>query len=301
MLVVDDLRHACGEPLPAGVTLIPFELTSPEARGEITRFRPHRVVHLAAQGGVARSVRDPAGDALANVVSTAALLRTCVDVGVQQVVFASSGGAIYGAATRQPTPERAPARPLSPYGAAKLACEGYLGMFSRTHGLRYCALRFGNVYGPHQDGTGEAGLVAISIVRLLARKPPVIFGDGGQSRDFVYVEDVAAAVLAALEGDHSGTFNIASGAAESVDRVVNELCRIAGQQSGPDYQPGRTGEVRSVQLDVSRALRTLAWGAQTDLKDGLASTWENFRDRARRPAVAAGQIRPGESHGITSA
>jgi len=154
ILVIDDLRHACGEPLPPNVELQAADLNTPAAAEAVARFRPEAILHLAAQGGVSRSVRDPAGDALVNVLGTVALLKASADAGCRRFVFASSGGAIYGRAARLPTPERTTARPLSPYGAAKLAAEVYLGMFSRTFGLRALALRYSNVYGPFQDGTG---------------------------------------------------------------------------------------------------------------------------------------------------
>src|SRR3989440_650146 len=157
LLVIDDLRHACGEPLPPGVDLETVDLTDPASASVVTHFRPHVILHLAAQGGVSRSVRDPAGDAMVNVVATVGLLRASVDADCRRVIFASSGGAIYGHAPHLPTPERTTPAPLSPYGAAKLAAEGYLGMFSRSFGLSTLALRYSNVYGPYQDGTGEAG------------------------------------------------------------------------------------------------------------------------------------------------
>src|SRR5215472_5912079 len=198
VVVIDDLRHACPLGAPAQSELVEAEIAAPEAADAIARFRPEAVLHLAAQAGVNRSRRDPAGDALANVVGTVALVKACLDAGVTRFVMASTGGAIYGHATQLPTPETAPAQPLSPYGAAKLACEGYLGMFERSHGLRPLALRYGNVYGPLQDGTGEAGLVAITCTRLLNGLAPVVRGDGEQTRDFVFVEDIAAANVRAL-------------------------------------------------------------------------------------------------------
>ncbi len=151
VLVVDDRRHACGEALPPNVEVEAADLNSPATPQTVARFKPDAILHLAAQGGVSRSVRDPAGDALVNVLGTVALLKASADAGCRRFVFASSGGAIYGRAARLPTPERTVAKPLSPYGAAKLAAEGYLGMFARTFGLRTLALRYSNVYGPFQD------------------------------------------------------------------------------------------------------------------------------------------------------
>src|ERR1700680_2497856 len=178
VLVLDDLRHAAGAPLPPRVDLAEADLNSPAAAQAVARFRPDAILHLAAQGGVSRSVRDPAGDALVNVLGTVALLKASADADCRRFVLASSGGAIYGRAAHRPTAERTTPKPLSPYWAAKLAAEGYLGMFARTFGLRTLALRCSNVYGPFQDGTGEAGVVAITCDRLLSGQPPEIRGAG---------------------------------------------------------------------------------------------------------------------------
>lgn len=276
ILVVDDLRHACGEELPDGVDLVAGELSSPAAREAISGFRPDRVVHLAAQGGVSRSMREPAEDAAVNVVATVSLLKTCVELGVRRLVFASSGGAIYGQADRTPTPEDAPARPLSPYGAAKLACEGYLGMFLRTFGLSSVPLRFGNVYGPHQDGSGEAGVVAIASTRLLAGCAPEIRGDGTQTRDFVYVGDVVAAIIRALATGVTQPLNIGTGVATSVNAVVGHLRAISNTVLEPIHLAPREGEVKHACLDVDRAHQALGWQAATPLWEGLRTTYETF-------------------------
>src|SRR5205807_1023450 len=197
-----------GAPLPAGVELEAADLNSAAAAKVVQRFHPDAILHLAAQGGVSRSVRDPAGDASVNVLGTVNLLKASADAGCRRFVFASSGGAIYGRASRLPTPERTTPRPLSPYGAAKLAAEVYLGMFGRTFGLRTLALRYSNVYGPFQDRTGEAGVVAITCERLLSGRPPEVRGDGHQTRDFVFVADVADANLRALNSSVMGDINI---------------------------------------------------------------------------------------------
>jgi UDP-glucose 4-epimerase len=290
VLVLDDLRHACGEPLPAGVALEAVDLISPAAAQTVARFRPDAILHLAGQGGVSRSVRDPAGDALVNVLGTVALLKASADAGCRRFVFASSGGAIYGRASRLPTPERTTARPLSPYGAAKLAAEGYLGMFARTFGLRTLALRYSNVYGPFQDGTGEAGVVAITCERLLSGRAPEIRGDGRQTRDFVFVADVADANLRALRSRATGAINIGTGLATSVRTIVGELAAAAAYSGPIEFVEGQPGEVRDTALDTSRARKLLEWQAPTQLRDGLRQTFMSFRERARRamaPATAA--------------
>jgi UDP-glucose 4-epimerase len=287
VLVLDDLRHACGEPLPTDVELEAVDLISPAAAQTVARFRPDAILHLAAQGGVSRSVRDPAGDALVNVLGTTALLKASADAGCRRFVFASSGGAIYGRASRLPTPERTTARPLSPYGAAKLAAEGYLGMFARTFGLRTLALRYSNVYGPLQDGTGEAGVVAITCERMLTGRAPEIRGDGRQTRDFVFVQDVADANLRALRSPATGAINIGTGLASSIRTVVDELVAAAAYSGSIDFVEGRPGEVRDTALDTSRARKLLEWSAPTQLRDGLRQTFTSFRERARPATVPA--------------
>jgi UDP-glucose 4-epimerase len=287
VLVLDDLRHACGAPLPAGVELAEADLNSPAAAQAVARFRPDAILHLAAQGGVSRSVRDPAGDALVNVLGTVALLKASADAGCRRFVFASSGGAIYGRASRLPTPEATTARPLSPYGAAKLAAEGYLDMFGRTFKLSTLALRYSNVYGPFQDGTGEAGVVAITCERLLSGRPPEIRGDGRQTRDFVFVADVADANLRALHSRVTGAMNIGTGVASTVRTVVDELIAAAAYHGPIDRVDGRPGEVRETALDTRRAAKLLGWSAPTRLRDGLRQTLTSFRERARRATVPA--------------
>ena len=286
VLVIDDLRHACGERLPSGIELEQFDIGTADAAAAVRRFKPAAVLHLAAQGGVTRSLRDPAADATINVVGTVAMLRATVDAGCHRFVFASSGGAIYGHAPSLPVPESSPAQPLSPYGAAKLAGEGYLGMFARTFRLSTLALRYANVYGPYQDGTGEAGVVAISCERLLSGRPPEIRGDGKQTRDFTFVSDVVEANLLGLAGDTEGVFNIGTGTATSVLTVVHELM-AAGDYQGPiNFVEARGGEVREVALDVRRAATELGWRAEVPLLEGLRQTVTSFRERAPRPGHA---------------
>jgi UDP-glucose 4-epimerase len=287
VLVIDDLRHACGEPLPPNAELEPADLASAAAARAVARFRPDAILHLAAQGGVSRSVRDPAGDALINVVGTVSMLKASADAGCRRFVFASSGGAIYGRARRLPTPERTTPKPLSPYGAAKLAAEGYLAMFARTFGLRTLALRYSNVYGPFQDGTGEAGVVAITCERLLSGRRPEIRGDGLQTRDFVFVADVADANLRGLRSSAVGAMNIGTGVMSSVRSVVDELVAAAGYLGPIDFVEGRPGEVRDTALDTRRAEKLLEWRAPTRLRVGLGQTFTSFQERAQRATVRA--------------
>jgi UDP-glucose 4-epimerase len=283
VMVIDDLRHACGEPVPQAVELVVADMASAEALAAMVAFRPEAVIHLAAQGGVSRSLRDPASDALNNVVGTVAVLRGAVDAGRPTIVFASSGGAIYGRARRLPSREGDREQPLAPYGAAKLAGEGYLGMFRRTFGLHFTAMRYGNVYGPYQDGTGEAGMVAISCQRLLQGLSPKVTGDGTQSRDFVFVEDVARANLLAMTSPLNAPVNIGTGRGTAINEVASTLIRLAGHPGGVEPAPARPGEVRANFLNPERARSRLQWSAQVELEEGLRRTLESFRARAGGP------------------
>ncbi len=289
VLVIDDLSHPCGVPLPAGVELLKAGGGSDQARKALEGFRPQALVHLAAKGGVNRALRDPAGhirDVLAESVGCFAAAQAA---GCTSVVIASSGGAVYGDPKVLPAPERLRPAPRSAYGAEKLCEETYLATIAQQ-GVRTLALRYGNVYGPRQDGTGEAGVVAITAARLLAGRSAIIYGDGLQTRDFVYVEDVADATVAAVNSRRSGAVNVGTGRETSVRDIVNGLVELTGSTAGIEGQPRRPGEVRRAALDASRAQRWLGWRAQTSLMDGLTRTAEFFASRA--PAVAA-TVSPG--------
>ena len=229
------------------------------------------VFHLAAQADVNTSVQRPAYDAEVNVVGTVRVLEAARAAGAK-VVFSSTGGAIYGDVER-PAPEETPRRPVSPYGIAKLAAEEYLGGWNRIHGTRHVVLRFANVYGPRQDSGLEGGVVAIFLERLAAGESTAIFGDGEQTRDFVYVGDVVDALLAAA-GRDGGVFNVGTGEETSVNRL-HELCRlVAGVDEPPLYEEARLGDARHSVLDVSLAERELGGRPRVSLEAGLGHTWE---------------------------
>ncbi|MFN2452363.1 MAG: NAD-dependent epimerase/dehydratase family protein, partial [Candidatus Dormibacteria bacterium] len=193
VLVIDDLSHACGWEAPAGVELLVADCGSDEAAAALASFAPGAVLHLAARGGVARAQRDPGAHVRTSVASSIGFFDAARRAGAAAVVTASSGGAYYGDSAALPATEAEPAAPRSAYGASKAAEELYLFTFGRQHGIRTLAMRYGNVYGPRQDGTGEAGVVAITATRLCTGAPPVVRGDGLQTRDFVFVGDVARA------------------------------------------------------------------------------------------------------------
>lgn len=286
VVVIDDLRHASSRRLPDHIELVEADVAGAEAREAVKRFGAEAVVHLAAQGGVNRSWREPVEDARANVLGTLSMLLAAVDAGCRRFVFASSGGALYGSTDRLPTPETEAAAPLSPYGTAKLVAETYLEMFTRTRGLSACALRYGNVYGPGQDGTGEAGLIAISCRRLLAGSAPLIRGDGLQTRDFVFVGDVVRANLLALDSSATEPVNIGTGVQTPVNAVVAELMAAAAVQARPERVPAPAGEVRRCCLDNARARALLGWSPNHALSDGLSRTYRAFAGAASVPAVS---------------
>jgi UDP-glucose 4-epimerase len=267
--VVDNFATGRRENLNPQATVHERDIREPldELFGEI---RPEAIVHLAAQADVGTSVERPLFDAEVNVVGTVNVLEAAQPHGAQ-VVFSSTGGAIYGECER-PAREDDERRPLSPYGTAKLAAEEYLAMWNRLHGSRHVALRFANVYGPRQLAKLEGGVVAIFTDRLRAGEPVTIFGDGEQTRDYVYVGDVVAAVLAAL-GRDGGVYNVGTGTETSVNVLFEQCRRVAGVDAEASHAPARPGDVLRSVLDVTRSERELGWRPQTPLAEGLRLTW----------------------------
>ena len=251
--------------------------------------RPDAVVHQAAQASVRRSVEDPVADAAVNVLGTASLLQAGVRNRIRRFVFASTGGAIYGDTELVPTPEDAPAIPVSPYGAAKLAAEVYLRTFHELHGLSYAALRYANVYGPRQDPYGEAGVVAIFTQRLLSGDTARINGDGKQTRDFVYVGDVAEANARALVSDALGSFNVGTSVETDVNRIFALLRQLTGSRQPEEHGPPLPGEQRRSAVDARKIGRVMGWQPATALEAGLRATVQDFRGRAPAPRTARAQ------------
>ena len=286
VLVIDNLSHPSDRRLPGTCDLLVHDVRSADARLAIAAFEPAVVLHLAAQGGVNRSWRDPAADARINVQGTVSVLEGARDAACPRVVIASSGGALYGAADHLPSGEDTRAQPRSPYGAAKWATEQYLSYFARTRAYATMALRYGNVYGPGQDGTGEAGVVAITCVRLFNGETPIVRGSGEQTRDFVHVHDVARANVAAVGSDDAGAVNIGTGRETSVNRVVDTLRGAAGFDRQPKHVDLPPGEVQRSCLDVARAASVLGWSAYVDLDRGLTETYAHFERSIRPPQPA---------------
>lgn len=281
--VVDDLSTGRKEFVNPGATLHVADVRSPELAKVFESERPEAVIHLAAQMDVRRSVEDPALDAAINVGGTLNLLFGCRHRKVARVVYASTGGAVYGDTATLPTPEDHPTRPASPYGISKLVGEHYLRCWEALYGVRGIALRYANVYGPRQNPLGEAGVVAIFAHRLLAGEPITINGDGEQTRDYVYVEDVVEAALRALERpDASGAVNIGTGVQTSVNTLLRRLETVAGLKADARHGPPKPGEQRWSALDPSLAKRLLGWAPRVTLDEGLRRTLDSFKGETTR-------------------
>ena len=268
--VVDSLVHGAKENVAAGAELHVRDIREP-LDDLFDAVRPEAVLHLAAQADVRMSVARPVEDAEVNVLGTVRILEGARKHGAQ-VVFSSTGGAIYGDCTKS-APEDSPCEPLSPYGTAKLAAEEYLRAYNRLYGTRHIALRYGNVYGPRQDPHGEAGVVAIFLGALARGEQARIFGDGSQTRDYVYVGDVARATVAAL-GHEGGVFNVGTGRETAVTELYELCARVAGSDLPAEHAPARLGELQRSFLDPTLAAETLGFRAMVDLEDGLRSTWD---------------------------
>jgi UDP-glucose 4-epimerase len=235
-------------------------------------IRPELICHLAAQIDVRASVADPAADAQVNVTGTINVLEAARATGAR-VVFASSGGALYGRNAPLPAPESVPAEPESPYGVAKLCAERYIGLYNQLHSTRHAVLRLANAYGPRQDPAGEAGVIAVFCAAVLAGKPPVIYGDGTQTRDYVHVRDVVRAFLAAADADRAGTWNIGTGTEVTVNDLVTILARITGTPLTPRFAPARAGELLRSAVASDLATHDLGWRHGIGITEGLESVF----------------------------
>jgi UDP-glucose 4-epimerase len=278
--VLDDLSSGKRENVPAGARLYPVDVRSAAAVEAVEKERPQVICHHAAQIDVRRSMADPRFDADVNVGGLLNLMQAAVRAGsVEQVLFASSGGATYGDTEVIPTPEEHPQRPVSHYGAAKAASELYLGVYRANYHLPFAALRYANVYGPRQDPHGEAGVVAIFCGRLLEGRPCTVFGDGGQTRDYVYVGDVARANLLAAERRFDGALNVGTGVETDVNALYAHLARAAKVDRPAEHAAARLGEQRRSCISPAAAARAIGWRPEVALADGLARTFEWFRSR----------------------
>jgi UDP-glucose 4-epimerase len=279
VVVVDDLSTGKREnvqlALGNGARVVEADIRDGQALRELfDEARPDVVFHLAAQIDVRKSVADTPLDAMVNVVGTINVLEAALKVGAR-VVNSSTGGAIYGEGKVIPAPEDHPAEPEAPYGQSKFSAEGYLELYRRLHGLSTISLRYGNVYGPRQDPLGEAGVIAIFCGKLTEGERPTVFGDGLQTRDYVYVGDVVAANLAAAESEATGPFNIGTGRQTTVLDIIEVLGEIAGRDFEAEFAPERPGEVRHIALDYTRARQQLGYEPKVTLREGLERTLQS--------------------------
>jgi len=280
---LDNLSTGSRQNLSSRIPLIELDIRASETADYIAKEKPDVICHLAAQMDVRKSVQDPRFDAESNILGTLNLLEAARRVGVKKFIFSSTGGAVYGEQDVFPAPETHPTRPVSPYGASKAAGELYLGYYRMQYGLNFTALRYANVYGPRQNPHGEAGVVAIFAQRLVNGERCIIFGDGGQTRDFVFGKDVAKANYLAFERDCVGPVNIGTGIETDINRIYQLLAAAAGVILPAIHQAAKPGEQRRSCIDPSLAHRVLGWSPTVTLEDGLRQTLAFFR-----PAAASG-------------
>jgi UDP-glucose 4-epimerase len=254
-----------------------LDVSSPAVTELIGHRRPDVIFHLAAQADVRVSVSRPVFDATVNIIGSLNVLEGAIAAGVSRVVFASSGGTIYGVPDELPVRENAVQRPESPYGVAKKTVGDYLHYYREVRGLEYTALALANVYGPRQDPNGEAGVIALFAGKLLNHERPVIYGDGEQTRDFVFVDDVVDAFVRATEKGGGLLLNIGTGVETSVQQLYDSMARLSGFKGQARYEPPRPGELRRSALDPGRAAIHLGWKPWTTLDEGLARTIEHFK------------------------
>jgi UDP-glucose 4-epimerase len=284
VLVVDDLSTGSPGNVPAKAELERIDIRDESSLPRLfTSFRPTAVCHLAAQASVTESVNFPERDLSINVNGTFNVLEAARSVAAP-VVFASTGGALYGESAPIPTPETRLPEPLAPYGASKLAGEAYVATWGRLHRLPNVVLRLANVYGPRQNPHGEAGVVAIFSERLRQGLAPLIYGDGRQTRDYIYVSDVASAFVLASEGRRAATFNVGRGREVSVLELLEVLQGAASAAIEPTFEPLRAGELTHSALDSTRLREALGWEPEVGLGEGLTRTYQAYADP---PAVDA--------------
>lgn len=292
--ILDDLSSGREENLPASARFVRGDITTPEAAALVRDGRFDVLCHLAAQIDVRRSVLDPVYDATRNILGTLNLMEAVRASGYPtRTIFSSTGGALYGDFDPPPSAESNSKDPEAPYGIAKLSVEYYLAYYGRVHGLDNVALRYGNVYGPRQDPHGEAGVVAIFCNRLLDGRALTVFGDGEQTRDYVFSGDVARANFAAATAAlpergrlDARAFNIGTSIETSVNTLSTTLRDVSGATSPIEYAPARAGELARSALDTGKAQALLGWTPQVTLRDGLAQTFRYFADRRARAETA---------------
>jgi len=279
VVVVDDLSSGKEENLNRKAKFYRLDICDKALEEIFKREEIDVVNHHAAQVDVRKSMVDPAFDVRVNVEGSLNILENCRKYNIRKIIFASSGGVIYGECGSLPPNEESPISPISPYGVNKYAVERYLYAYAKIYNLKYTVLRYGNVYGPRQDPYGEAGVVAIFSGKMLNNQEVNIFGDGEQVRDYVYVGDVVKANILCLENGDDEIFDIGTGKSASVNQLFSEMKQLTGYSKEPVYKPQRPGELIRSSLDVGKAKKKLGWKAETSLREGLKKTIDFFRGR----------------------
>ncbi len=287
VVIVDNLYNGKRENINKKAKFYQIDICSDTLKEVFGKEKPDIVNHHAAQIDLRKSVQDPLFDAKTNILGSINLLGNCIKYKVKKFIFASTGGAIYGDATRVPTEEDYPAWPISPYGVAKLTVEHYLFYYWTSYKLPYIALRYGNVYGPRQDPHGEAGVVAIFTQKMLEGQTPVINGEGKQTRDFVFVSDVVAANIAALASDFVGPVNIGTEKQVNINRIFTILNTLTGKKAKEIHGPAKIGEQKTSCLKINRAKKILNWLPKVEIEQGLKLTVDYFK-KAKSPVLHRG-------------
>lgn len=279
VVVLDDLSSGSVKNLPRKIRFIKLDVRSNNVCTLFLEEQFDAVFHLAAQMDVRKSVADPRFDASVNIIGGLNILECCAKHDVKKIIFASTGGAIYGEQDYFPADEKHPLRPLSPYGVAKLSYEHYMFYYKEVYGIDYVSLRFANIYGPRQNPHGEAGVVAIFTTKFLNGEQPVINGDGKQTRDYVYVGDIVDANLKALDYSETGIFNLGTGSETDVNTLFRNLRELTGAECDEKHGPAKKGEQQRSVLDYSHAKNILGWIPKISLEQGLKETVEYFKSQ----------------------
>ena len=285
VVVVDNLSTGKKENINKKAKFYKIDICSPKIGEIFKKEKPEICFHFAAQINVRKSVEDPIFDAKVNILGSLNIIQNFIkhqtsNIKHSRFIFASTGGAIYGEAKKIPTPENHPASPISPYGIAKLTVENYLKFYKENFGLKFVSLRFSNVYGPRQDPKGEAGVVAIFIEKLLKGERPTIFGNGNQTRDFIFVEDVVSACLKTMEyKGEKEIFNIGTGIETSINELYKIISELLKTKIKPKYAPPKAGDLKRSSLDISLVKRELKWKPRHNLEKGLQKTINWFKNQ----------------------
>lgn len=279
VVVVDNLSTGSSENINPAATFCQVNICSPELERVFEKERPEIVNHQAAQTVIQKSVADPIFDAEQNILGSLNLILQCLHFGVKKIIYASSGGAVYGNPEYRPVDEDHPINPVSYYGISKHTVEHHLGLANLEHGLNYVVLRYANVYGLRQNPKSEAGVVPIFTSLMLREEQPTIFGKGDKTRDYVHVSDVVAANLLAMERNKDGTYNIGTAIETSDQEMFDTLAKVLGYSGNPRYAPIRMGEVYRICLDATKAQKEMGWQARLSLEQGLLQTVSYYQAR----------------------